>query len=233
MKKIRLDAFISSQTDHSRRDIEQFIKEKKITVNGRLETSFSAVVNPSTDSVCLNGEQISLITSHIYYKYHKPRGEITTMEDPKNRRHVGVVFKGIHRTLFPVGRLDRQTSGLLIATNDGAFSHRLTHPSYSCKKMYRVTLDSPIKKEDARRLLAGFFLEDGPVQFVSLSVVSEFGVDVSLQEGRNRIVRRSFEFFGYEVKKLHRISIGSVGLGKLKPGEYSALTPKELKALKG
>jgi len=133
--------------------------------------------------------------------------------------------------MFPVGRLDRQTSGLLLITNDGQFSHSVMHPKFKILKEYKVTLDKPASRGAIARLGAGIMLEDGPVVFSEVSIIGPRTLSVKIEEGRNRIVRRTFEFLGYEVKQLSRTAIGPVTLGRLQPGEYRPLSVRERTAL--
>ena len=139
---------------------------------------------------------------------------------------------GVPEQIFAVGRLDRNTKGLLLFTNDGNFSNRVQHPSYSISKEYRVTLDKPITKRHFQRLTNGLILEDGPVSYSKAILMDDNMLEVTLSEGRNRIVRRTFEFFGYKVKGLKRLAIGPVKLGVLKEGCFKELTKLEQKQLK-
>lgn len=231
MAKIKLEKYISSQSQHARRNVEELVAAKKVKVNGKVVKSVTMMIDSSRDSVWVDGEVLAFQSTKLYYKYFKPRGVITTMDDPKGRRHVGEVLKPLSRTLFPVGRLDRQSSGLLLVTNDGEFANHVMHPSFKCSKVYRVSLDRLLTKDDRARLLAGIFLEDGPVVFKGVDWVSDFGVDVEIEEGRNRIVRRAFEFLGYDVTRLHRTSIGPVSIAKLKPGDVVPMSPREIRGL--
>jgi len=168
----------------------------------------------------------------VYYKFHKPKDVICTLDDPRGRDDLAQFLKHLPEGLFPVGRLDRHTTGLLLFTNDGEMANRILHPSYELEKVYRVTIDRSFKDSDCRRLLGGFFLEDGPVKFSSVERVSDVTVMVAIHEGRNRIVRRSFATLGYEVKGLKRLAIGPILLGNLDVGKFAKFSIGEMHQLK-
>ncbi len=230
-KEIKLDHYINSQSAYSRRKTLELLNEGKVKVNGKVVFQMTLMVRPDVDTIHVNGEVIAFTTAKLYYKYNKPNNLITSITDPKGRPCIGDIIKDINKTLVPVGRLDRATTGLLLLSNDGAFTNTVCHPSFKLAKVYRVTIDKAITKGDCTKLLAGFFLEDGPVQFSKITFPSPRAVDVSITEGRNRIVRRAFEHLGHTVKKLKRLSIGPVELGSLKEGGWIGLTPNEVRAL--
>ena len=231
MTSIKLEHYIAAQTTYSRRAVLDLINAKKVRCNGKLVTSIALEINPSHSHVIIDGQVLSQPPTFYYYKYYKPKNMICTLSDPKNRRCLQDVIKTIKIPLFPVGRLDRQTTGLLLLTNDGQFSHALTHPSHSIKKTYSVTLNHPLDQLTLSRLETGFFLEDGPVEFQSFSLTDTHQLQLTLLEGRNRIIRRSFEFLGYEVTHLKRLSIGQISLTKLKMGEFKVLSQKEINSV--
>jgi 23S rRNA pseudouridine2605 synthase len=232
-KAVKLGQYISSQSAYSRRKILDLLKDGRIKVNGEVVSQMAQMVTPGKDTISVEGKVVELIVSTLYYKYYKPRDLITTLEDPRGRPCIGDIVKEIDRSksLVPVGRLDRQTTGLLFLSNDGDFTNKICHPSFKLPKLYRVTLDKTLTKADFIKLTTGFFLEDGPVQFSKVVFPSSKAVDVTLSEGRNRIVRRAFEFLGYTVKKLKRLSVGPVGLGDLKEGHWVPMTKKEVNSL--
>lgn len=232
MNHYTLEKFIASQTRLSRRRILDLLTEGRIKVNGFVADQLTMKVNPSKDRIVVNGEPIYLRFDFVYYKYNKPKGVICTMKDPNGRPCIGTVLRGLPESVIPVGRLDRDTTGLLLLTNDGDFSNFVAHPRYHLSKTYRVTLNRNYTPRDISKLKVGFFLEDGPVRFTEVIPVSKTSLDVTICEGRNRIVRRAFESLGYEVKALHRASIGSVTLGSLMPGDALSLTKKEIEELK-
>ncbi len=231
MASIKLEHFISAQTSYSRRAILELIKLKKVRCNGKLVTSIALEINPSHSHVIIDGQVLSQPPTFYYYKYYKPKNMICTLSDPKGRRCLNDIIKKIKLPLFPVGRLDRQTTGLVLLTNDGQFSHSLIHPSQSIKKTYSVTLNAPLDQLTLSRLESGFFLEDGPVEFQSFLLTDAHQLQITLLEGRNRIIRRSFEFLNYEVTHLKRLSIGTISLGKLKMGDFKPLSQKEINSI--
>lgn len=230
-KVMKLEQFISAQTSLSRREILDLLKEGKIEINGLRADSLIQEINLKSDKVTVEGAPLSGKVSFRYYKFYKPGNVLCTLEDPKGRPCVADFISHLEPSLFPVGRLDRHTTGLLIITNDGKWANVLTHPSYKVNKIYSVELDKPIQKNDLRRLQSGLFLEDGPVQFLSINIQSKTSLKITLNEGRNRIIRRTFDFLGYKVEKLKRLSIGPIQLGKLKKGEIKPLSKGEIISL--
>lgn len=230
MKSMKLDRFLVSASPHSRRDIYELVTSGAVSVNGQVVSDMTMLVRPDRDTVTVHDETVFLGQLY-YYKFYKPLGVLSTMHDPKGRLSVVAYMKKLPKGVFPVGRLDRKTSGLLLLTNDGGLANSLMHPSFKLPKTYRVGLDKGIKFPDVESLVGGFFLEDGPVKFDSVTVLDKRTLDVTLSEGRNRIVRRSFATLGYEVVKLHRSRIGEVQLGTLAPGQTKPLSEKELRSL--
>ena len=230
MKKqlIPLDEFVTSQSLVSRRDLLALINQNKVKINTTIVSDLNQLLDPTLDKVFIDGSQIKNQHKYFYLKYNKPKGILSTMEDPKGRACIGDVIKLLRLPLFPVGRLDRETTGLLILTNDGAFSQKISHPSFECSKRYSVGLDKRLTTKDQTRLLTGVILDDGPLRFKECQA-DDKQLIVSISEGRNRIVRRTFELLGYSVLKLKRISIGSLELNDLKSGETKAFTRSELK----
>jgi 23S rRNA pseudouridine2605 synthase len=230
-KPMKLDQYINSQSAYSRRKTLELLNEGRVKVNDKVVSQMTLMVRPGTDVISVNGCVVEAVTAHLYYKYNKPNNLISTLTDPKGRPCLGDVIKNINKTLVPVGRLDRASTGLLLLSNDGAFINKVCHPSFSLAKVYRVTLDRALTKAECTKLLSGFFLEDGPVQFSKITFPSPKAVDVSISEGRNRIVRRAFDHLGHTVKKLKRLAIGPVQLGDLKEAGWVGLTPKEIQGL--
>ena len=224
---IKLEQYIAAQTPYSRRNILDLIKEKKVRCNGNLVTNIAHDIDPNNSHVVIDGTTLSTPPTFYYYKYYKPKNMICTLEDPKDRRCLKEVIKKLKKHIFPVGRLDRQSTGLLLLTNDGHFTQSIIHPSHDIKKQYSVTLNQCLDAVTIARLETGFFLDDGPVEFQGLIQEAPNQLKLTLTEGRNRIIRRSFEFLGYEVTHLKRLSIGPIKLGKLKMGEIRPLTPEE------
>lgn len=220
---MKLERFIRAQTPLARRDILSLLVSGQIKVNGQRAEQLTQWIDPKKDTVHVRGEKLKSIVRFETYLFYKPRGVITTMKDPKGRRCIGDYVSDLSTYVFPVGRLDRATTGLLILTNDGEFAQEIAHPSGGWVKTYKVTLDQRLKPSDMERLCEGVLLTDGPASFSDLEVLSSVSVRVKIHEGRNRIVRRLFEQLGYQVVKLHRECVGSFTLKGLAVGEIRKL----------
>lgn len=229
--RIRLEEWITAQTPYSRRDVVGMIINGKVTINGVQTKDISASIVQGSDVVHLNGKRIDTVLEYSYYKFHKPTDVISTMIDPAGRRCLKEFMKHVPDTLAPIGRLDRDSEGLLLFTNDGRLTQALSHPKFHVLKEYRVTVDKPLTSASIDRLTTGFFLDDGPVLFDLVVPVSDVTVVVKIGEGRNRIVRRSLELLGYTVKKLKRLSIGPIQLGNLEAGRFVKMTTGEMRQL--
>ncbi|MEP5611806.1 MAG: pseudouridine synthase [Cyclobacteriaceae bacterium] len=230
----RLNKFIANAGICSRRDADNLIAAGQVTVNGKVVKEMGFKVK-KTDKVVYKGQALKSQT-HQYVLLNKPRGFITTTNDPQERKTVmSLVDKACNERIYPVGRLDRDTSGLLLFTNDGETAKKLTHPSHKVKKIYQVELDKPITEDDFNKVLTGLKLEDGPAPVRELAVIGEdssvLGIEIHI--GRNRIVRRIFEHLGYKVKKLDRVMFGSLTKKNLPRGKFRHLNPKEIMAIKG
>ena len=232
MKKISIEEFVTSQTLISRRELVDHFNQKKVLVNETVITDFGFLVDVDSDSVKVNGQYIENKYQYLYMRFYKPKGILSTMEDPKGRDCIGDYIRQLKLPLKPVGRLDRQTSGIMLLTNDGDLAYKMTHPSFECEKRYECTLDKPLTKLDLKRMRAGFFLEDGPVEFGRFSLLNDSVVVLTVTEGRNRLVRRSFEYFGYKVMQLKRLSIGTLTLDGLEGGQSKLLKKKDVDNLK-
>ncbi|RAP31554.1 rRNA pseudouridine synthase [Candidatus Marinamargulisbacteria bacterium SCGC AG-343-D04] len=230
-KELTLEEFVSSQSRFSRRDLLGFIKEKKVFVNGQCVDALKMKINSKKDIVKVDGERIEYRFGYLYYKFYKPKGMLSTMDDPTQRGCIGDVIRRSKMPLFPVGRLDRLTTGLIFLTNDGDFSHQLMHPSKKVIKGYRLTLDEKLSKNDYKRLEMGVILEDGPARFLSIEILSDLEYTVTISEGRNRIIRRIFSHLGYDVKSLKRQKIGNIDLKGMKLKDLKPLTKKEINQL--
>jgi len=230
---VKLETFIRLQLALSRRDILALVEQHEVLINGRVAHSLIEEVHPHTDTVVVSGKTLRPhVPEYEYYKYHKPKGIISTLSDPESRWNLGDIVQNISTPVFPVGRLDRKTSGLMLFTNDGDLANAVMHPAFSLEKRYRVTVNFPITKATLDRLKSGFILEDGPVQFTHIEKLDPKIVEVSLTEGRNHIVRRAFAHLGLDVVKLKRLAIGPVLLGTLAEGAYQKLNKAELFNLK-
>jgi 23S rRNA pseudouridine2605 synthase len=231
---VRLQAFLArAGAAPSRRKAEAPILAGRVTVNGVMAT-LGANVTPE-DEIELDGHPVRLPETNIYLALNKPAGYLTTMNDDRGRKTVAHLMPEVPG-LVPAGRLDAVTTGLLILTNDGNLAHRITHPSSEVDKEYRLTLANPVPSAALAALTAGPTLEDGkmhPPELTNLSPSSETTtLDLTIHEGRNRIIRRACLAVGLALISLHRMRVGPVTLGDLPEGEYRALTPSELEALR-
>lgn len=231
---IRLNRFLSISGIASRREADELIAMGLVTVNGKVITEMGYKVRAS-DEVKYNGTKIRA-EKKVYVLLNKPKGYITTVEDPKARKTVMDLIGGqVKERVYPVGRLDRSTMGVLLFTNDGDMAKKLTHPSNGASKIYMVTLDKPLTKGDLESIKNGLELEDGIAPVDNISFVEGKGkniIGIEIHIGRNRIVRRIFESLGYEVTKLDRTSIAGLTKKNLSRGQWRYLTDKEVNFLK-
>ena len=217
----------------SRREADELILAGVVTVNGTIVTELGTKVKP-TDVVQYGGQRVRMEQKR-YVLLNKPKDTITTTNDPEDRKTVmALVADACTEQIFPVGRLDRNTTGLLLFTNDGELTNHLTHPRYGIDKIYHVTLDRNVSVEDLHRLTEGVQLDDGPAQADEVSHVGESKreVGVKLHTGRNRVVRRMFETLGYEVVKLDRVLFAGLTKKDLARGRWRHLTEQEVVLLK-
>jgi 23S rRNA pseudouridine2605 synthase len=234
---IRLQKLLAQSGVASRRKCEELMLEGHVEVDGEVVTRLGTKVDPHTAVVRVDGKRLPPISPHVYLVLNKPRGVVSTMSDPEGRRNLGDLVAERPERLFHVGRLDTDTSGLLILTNDGDFAQRLAHPSYEVDKTYVAEVEGELHKGVIKQLLAGVTLDDGPVTVTSARIVSgSHGrnahdrtiVELVIHEGRNRIVRRLLEHVGHPVTRLTRTQIGPVQLGRLEVGEMRELSLDEL-----
>ena len=231
---MRLQAFLArAGAEPSRRKAETPILEGRVTVNGARAT-LGATVTPA-DEVRLDGRPVRLPETNVYLALNKPAGFLTTMNDDRGRPTVAHLMPAVPG-LVPAGRLDADTTGLLILTNDGGLAHRVTHPTSEIDKQYRLTLENPVPRAALARLASGPTLEDGKMRPPGISNLSRAGktttLDLTIHEGRNRIIRRACAAVGLALISLHRTRVGPVTLGDLPEGEHRALAPDELEALR-
>jgi 23S rRNA pseudouridine2605 synthase len=231
-KDFRLNRFISNSGICSRREADQLIADGKITVNKIVVTEMGYRVAPK-DVVRYDG---NVLTSEKlqYVLLNKPKGFITTMKDDRDRKTVmSLIEKACEERIYPVGRLDRHTTGLLLFTNDGDLAKKLTHPSHNMKKIYQVELDKGITQAHFDEIINGFELEDGPIKVDDLAVITPDNITlgIELHSGKNRIIRRIFEHFGYTVEKLDRVMLGNLTKKNLGRSEWRHLTPREVSRL--
>jgi 23S rRNA pseudouridine2605 synthase len=231
---VRLQKVLAAAGVGSRRASEQLIADGRVTVDGAV-AELGSRVEPAESVVRVDGKRINLRSDIVYLAMNKPRGVVTAMSDPDGRPNVGDYVADRAERLFHVGRLDADTEGLLILTNDGEFAHRLAHPSHGVVKTYIAEVPGPVDSHVGTQLKTGVQLDDGPASVDSFRIVDATGdralVEVALHEGRNRIVRRLLEAVGHPVNRLVRISIGPVRLGDQRPGTLRALTNSELSEL--
>ena len=231
---LRLNKFIANTGLCSRREADEYIQAGRIAVNGQVITELGVKVNP-TDTVSFDGKDL-MPERKIYLLLNKPKGFVTSLEDEKDRKTVmDLVHYACRERIYPVGRLDRQTTGVLLFTNDGELALKLTHPSNHMRKIYQVQLDRAISEEDLKRLADGIDLDDGfiapdAVAYANDEDPSQVGVEI--HSGRNRIVRRMFESIGYTVKKLDRVYFAGLSKKGLKRGKWRFLSPQEVAFLK-
>lgn len=219
----------------SRRDAAEEIKKGLVKVNGQVITEPGHKVN-SKDKIIYNGKPLQIQLELIYILLNKPKDYITTSDDPQGRKTVMDLIKGnIPQRVYPVGRLDRNTTGVLLLTNDGDLTQKLSHPSYQVKKIYEVTLDRPLEKADFQQLLKGVVLEDGFIAPDALGYADPRDkkiVGIEIHSGRNRIVRRMFEHLGYDVKGLDRVLFANLTKKNVDRGKWRFLNEKEIRLLK-
>lgn len=228
---MRLNRFLAAAGIGSRRHCDELIAAGRVTINGTVCTDFSAQPGPR-DHVKV-GSKLVRVGPPITIMLHKPAGFVSTRKDPHVRDTVFDLLPAKFSRLFNVGRLDAQTEGLLLVTNDGELAQRLTHPRYKIEKEYEVTLDRPWDSAFAPKLLRGIVLEGQRARVARLHPVSATRLRVILRQGINRQVRRMFEAIGYHVKHLVRIRLGPMRLGDLPRGHWRALTKRELDSLEG
>ena len=234
-EQMPLNKYIAHCGVCSRREAAEIVKEGRITVNGKVETSPGYKVQDE-DVITLDGKKMIPQENQMYVLLNKPKDFITTSEDPEGRKTVmDLVANACDERIYPVGRLDRNTSGLLLLTNDGDLANKLSHPRYRVKKLYQVNLDKPLSKIHHKEILAGLELEDGvaevdELEFIDLADLSKIGIQI--HSGKNRIVRRIFESLGYEVKQLDRVTYANLTKKNLPRGSWRYLTPTEIKFLK-
>lgn len=233
---VRLQKVLAQAGLGSRRACEQLIEQGRVQVDGVRVEAQGVRVDPHVHTVSVDGQRIVINTSLMYLVVNKPRGMLTTMADPQARLCIGDLLEDIpsqgSARLLPVGRLDADTEGLLLVTNDGDFAHHVTHPSFEVRKVYRAVVPGPVSHEVSKRLLEGVQLEDGLAQADTFRVISDSAdqalVEMALHSGRNRIVRRMLEAVDHPVQRLVRTRIGQVRLGALKPGRWRELSAQEL-----
>lgn len=233
--EIPLNKFIAWSGVCGRREAAEIIKSGKVTVNNQVVTAPPFRVSQA-DSIRVNGKKISIQKNLVYILLNKPKDYITTLDDPEGRKTVmDLVRQATTERIFPVGRLDRNTTGVLLLTNDGELAQRLTHPKYEVKKIYEVRLDKPVTKQQLDKIAGGITLEDGyirPDAIAYADAKDKSIVGIEIHSGRNRIVRRIFEHSGFKVKHLDRVMYGIFTKKNIDRGKWRLLTEKEIRLLK-
>lgn len=230
-----LNKYIAHAGICGRREAAEMVKKGLVKVNGKVVMEPGHKVLP-TDDISVNNKKTFLAKNLVYILLNKPKDYITTTDDPQNRKTVlDIIGKATTERVYPVGRLDRNTSGVLLLTNDGELAQKLTHPSNEIKKVYHVTLDKPLEKKDFEKILSGVKLEDGPASVDVLAyadIKDKTQVGVEIHSGRNRIVRRIFEALGYDVKNLDRVIFAGLTKKNIERGKFRFLSEKEVRDLK-
>ncbi|MGN0601474.1 MAG: pseudouridine synthase [Oscillospiraceae bacterium] len=237
MEKIRIQKIIADSGFCSRRKAEEFISQGRVKVNGRL-CKLGDKALPNKDLITVDGEQIrtSKRKELHYIMLHKPRGYVTTMNDEFDRKCVTDLISDFPDRVYPIGRLDKNSEGLLLFTNDGNFANEIMHPSHHISKTYRVTVRPDINDEQLVQLSEGIVIDGRKTQPATVIVLDKqpgrVVLQITIHEGRNRQIRKMCEEVGLEVARLKRTSIGPLRLGMLQPGEYRELKPDELRAIR-
>jgi 23S rRNA pseudouridine2605 synthase len=236
---VRLQKFLAQSGVASRRKCEELMLGGEVVVDGEVVTRLGTKIDPRTAVIRVSGQRLPPISPHVYLAVHKPRGVVSTMSDPEGRRTLQDLVDDRPERLFHVGRLDTDTSGLILLTNDGDFAQRMAHPSYEVDKTYVAEVEGEVRKATLQQLRDGVTLDDAPVRVSSATLVSTGQgdatgrsiVELVIHEGRNRIVRRLLAEVGHPVRRLTRTRIGPVVVTGLKPGALRELTLDELGSL--
>jgi 23S rRNA pseudouridine2605 synthase len=232
---VRLQKLLAQSGVASRRKCEELMLAGEVEVDGEVVTRLGTKVDPATAVVRVSGKRLPPVSAHVYLVLNKPRGVVSTMSDPEGRRTLADFVADRPERLFHVGRLDTDTDGLILLTNDGDFAQRLAHPSYEVEKTYVAEVSGRVDRATIRSLLAGVTLDDGPVEVRRARVVSTTGnrsiVELVIHEGRNRIVRRLLDHVGHPVQRLTRTAVGEVRIGTLKAGALRELSADEVGSL--
>lgn len=228
MKNLRLSKFIADCGVASRRKAEELIADGRVKVDGKTVREQGVKIDPINTIVQVDGKTIQASITKTYIAFHKPKGILSTMSDPEGRPSLSDYFSGRDERLFHVGRLDKESEGLILLSNDGHWAQEMGHPSNGVIKKYRVLLDRRLDPADLATMKKGVRLEDGVVKVLAAKAAGEV-VEISLHEGRNQIIRRLMAELGYEVERLVREQIGSIKLGELPAGRWRHLNDVELR----
>jgi 23S rRNA pseudouridine2605 synthase len=230
----RLQKVLAAAGVGSRRACEDLIFRRRVTVNGRV-AKLGDKVDPATAEIHVDGQRVITDTKLVYLAMNKPRGVVSSMDDEKGRTELADFLGTFEQRVFHVGRLDADSEGLLLLTNDGALAHKLMHPSYEIAKTYLAEVAGPLPRSIGRALREGVQLDDGPAHVDSFRLVDTLGktaqIEIVLHEGRQHIVRRMMEAVGHPVSRLIRTAVGPIRLGDMRPGGFRHLSNAEIAAL--
>jgi 23S rRNA pseudouridine2605 synthase len=224
--EVRLQKYLADAGVASRRACEELIVSGRVSVNGKIETKLGTKINPENAKVALDGKAIKQKITKTYIAFYKPRGVLSTMSDPSGRSSLSSFFSDWSERLFHVGRLDKESEGLILLTNDGDWAQKIAHPKFGLVKKYRVATDRALSAREIDQLKAGVKIESGVARAISAKRIPE-GVEIAIHEGRNQIIRKMIEALGIEVLALIRTEIGSIKLGELKAGKWRYLSDVE------
>lgn len=227
---IRLQKILAQSGVASRRASEELIKSGRVKVDGRVVREMGIQIDPKKHQVEVDGESITFQTTNLYIAFHKPRGVLSTISDPEGRPCIGDYLKERKVRLFHVGRLDKESEGLILLTNDGDWANQIAHPSSGCSKRYRVWVKEAVTSNALAKLRSGVELADGIARGSSVTAAPG-GFEIEIHEGRNQIVRRMAEAVGLSVLRLQRVSIGKLALGELPVGKLRNLSSAEVISL--
>ena len=234
---MRLQKFLAKAGIASRRKSESLILEGRVKVNGAIVKEMGIIIDPSKDIVLFDNSKVTIEKNQIVILLNKPKGYVSTVDDQFDRKTVIHLIPDIKERLYPIGRLDYYSSGLLLLTNDGDLTYQLTHPKHHVSKVYRVTIDSTFQDSDIERFENGLVIDGYKTQKALLKVIMRYPnqtiLEITLNEGRNRQIRKMLEILNYKVVDLERIMIGNLKDTNLKSGEYRFLSEEEINALKG
>lgn len=232
---MRINKYLAQSGLASRRKAEELVTSGRVKVNGKVIHDLATDIKPS-DLVFVDGKNVRASTNFVYYKLNKPKGYLTTVSDDKDRKTVMSLMRGVHARVFPVGRLDYDTEGLLLMTNDGDLANILTKPNSEIKKTYLVNISAPISKDEIKTLSNGVDIGEyitKPCSVELIDMTADYArLKVTITEGKNRQIRKMFSAVGKEVTFLKRVQIGEIRLGGLSRGEYAPLNAKELKYIR-
>jgi pseudouridine synthase len=232
---MRINRALASCGVASRRKAEALVLAGRVSVNGNVVKELGAQVDPERDRISVDGRRVKA-GALSYFAYHKPRGVVSTLSDESGRPALGELCAGLPGRPRPIGRLDRASEGLLLLSSDGELAHRLTHPRYGVEKEYVVTVSPPLSDAHAQAMVSGVRLDDGPARFIGIELLEQEAdrsrLSIVVAEGRYRLIRRVCEKLGYSVRRLKRVRLGPVKLGRLAVGETRALSGDEIAQLK-